>query len=601
MTDVLIDRPFLDFVLHRWLGVEALAARPAFADLDRATMDAMVDAADLLARDHFLPHYKLSDRIEPRLADGKVEVLPEIGAALAAFAEAGLFSAPFPAELGGLGVPNVVYAACMAHAMAANIATSAYPMLSTANARLLCRFGSPAQIEAFARPQIAGTTFGTMCLSEPQAGSSLGDIVTRAVPDGEDALGPRYRLFGNKMWISAADHEMSDTIVHLVLAKIVDASGRVPAGSRAISLFAVPKHLPVSGERNDVVVAGLNHKMGYRGTVNALLNFGEGTHHRPDGQAGAVGFLVGEPGQGLAIMFHMMNEARISVGLGAAALACRGYRLALTYAKERRQGRAPDRRDDPAQSPIVAHADVRRMLLAQKAYSEIALSLVLFCAELVDEEKTAPTPEQRAEASALLGLLTPLAKTWPSEWGLAANDLAIQVHGGYGYTRDFDVEQLYRDNRLNPIHEGTTGIQAADLLGRKVLKDKGAALGLLGREVAATVAGARTDPELAVWAGEMEAHWRAILDAAAELAGKDGALDHAGPFQSAFGHAVASWIALDQAMAARRADDLPASFVQGRVAVCAHMFAFEAPRIAVWLSTLAAGRDPAPGLDPDWL
>ena len=246
------------------------------------------------------------------------------------------------------------------------------------------------------------------------------------------------------------------------------------------------------GERNDVVLAGLNHKMGNRGTTNCLLNFGEGKF-TPQGKAGAIGYLVGKPHQGLANMFHMMNEARIGVGLGAAVLGVTGYLHALDYARNRPQGRHPAEKD-PAkpQVPIIGHTDVRRMLLAQKAYVEGALALVLYCARLVDEQHSAETPEARRHAGQLLDFLTPIAKSWPSQWCVEANSLAIQVHGGYGYTREYNVEQFYRDNRLNAIHEGTHGIHGLDLLGRKVTMQDGALFKAVGAELAATVAsGAR--------------------------------------------------------------------------------------------------------------
>ena len=602
MTSAIINNRDVDFLLHEWLEVAVLCGRERFADHSRETFDAVIDLARRLAETEFLPHYKTADRVEPTLdAAGAVHVLPEIGRAIRAFAEAGFFGAPFPLELDGLQLPHVVHIAAMAHFMAANVATSAYAMLTTGNAGLLVAFGNPAQIDAFARPEIAGRFFGTMCLSEPQAGSSLSDITTRAVPDGEDALGSRYRLSGNKMWISGGDQDISENIVHLVLAKGEGADGKLVPGTKGVSLFVVPKFLVDGtggrGERNDVTVAGLNHKMGYRGTANCLLNFGEGTRYRPGGQAGAVGYLVGSVGQGLPIMFHMMNEARISVGLGAAMLGYRGYLLALAYARERLQGRPAAARGAGPMVPIIEHADVKRMLLAQKAYAEGALALILYAARLVDEEKTGETEAARHAAGDLLGLLTPIAKSWPSEWGLAANDLAIQVHGGYGYTRDFDVEQLYRDNRLNPIHEGTTGVQAMDLLGRKILKDRGAALALLGARVAQTVDRALAVPDLAAEARALAAVWAEIDATVGQLrqAGDDpGLLDNATPFLSAFGHGVLAWLWLDQAVVAvgatpAGADD--ASFYQGKLGACRYFFAFELPKTGPWLHLVQARTD----------
>lgn len=578
----------LEFLLYEWLDLERLLTRERFAEHSRETVDAVLAISQRLAADKFLSHYKASDASEPQLTPEGVKVLPAIHEALRECAEVGLFAAPFAEELGGLQVPQVVFSACEAPLMSANIATAAYLMLTVANARLIAAFGTPAQIEAFAKPQIEGRWLGTMCLSEPQAGSSLADTKTRAVPDGEDELGRRFRLFGNKMWISGGDHDITENIVHLVLAKVPaddDKGGR-------LSLFIVPKQVPGDdGEavRNDIAVGGLNHKMGYRGTSNCLLNFGEGGR-RPYGEAGAVGYLVGEIGQGLAIMFHMMNEARIGVGLGAAMLGYRGYLHALQYAQERIQGR-PLKRDSerPGAVAIVEHPDVRRMLLAQKAYSEGGLALVLYCARLVDDTQTHPDSAARDEAAELLGLLTPVAKTWPSEYGLLSNDLAIQIHGGYGYTRDFDVEQLYRDNRLNPIHEGTTGIQALDLLGRKVLRDEGQGLRRLLTRVRASVAAARESQRLAPDADAVAQVWGDIETRADALIGLEdhtGALANATYFLWAFGHAVLSWLWLEQAQAAEKAlaTGLDTAFYEGKLYACRFFCETELPRVAHWLS-----------------
>jgi alkylation response protein AidB-like acyl-CoA dehydrogenase len=330
--------------------------------------------------------------------------------------------------------------------------------------------------------RLAGRYFGTMALTEPQAGSSLSDITTSATPNPDGT----YSIVGNKIFISGGDHELSENIVHLVLAKIPGG----PPGVKGISLFIVPKFRVNSdgslGERNDVALAGLIHKMGYRGTTSTMLSFGE--------QGRCIGELVGKPHQGLAYMFHMMNEARIGVGMGAVMLGYRGYLASLDYAKERPQGRAPTNKNpnDP-QLKLIEHADIRRMLLAQKAYVEAGYALCLYCARLVDEQRVGQSEQAIQEAGLLLDLLTPIAKSWPSQWCLEANSLAIQIHGGYGYTREYPVEQFYRDNRLNPIHEGTHGIQAIDLLGRKAVMQGGAALKLFGREVQQDRTGSRHD------------------------------------------------------------------------------------------------------------
>jgi len=588
-----IDPRNVAFWLYDWLGADALTGHPAYADHSRETFDAVLELAEKLAADRFASHYKASDQIEPTLENGVVRVLPEIKQAIAAYAEAGLFAASFDPEHGGLGLPHVVDTAAMAHFMAANIATAAFPMLTAGNARVLVKFGTPVQIETFALPEIEGRTLGTMCLSEPQAGSSLADIMTRAVPDGEDELGPRYRLTGNKMWISGGDHDITDNVVHLVLAKIPKADGKLPSGTAGITLFIVPKVLP-DGTRNDVRVAGLNHKMGYRGIPNCLLNFGEGE--------GAVGWRLGQAGHGLAIMFHMMNEARIFVGLGAAGLAARGYRHSLDYARERLQCR-PASVKDPAQPqrPIIQHADVKRMLLAQKAFAEGALSLILYCAHLIDRERVAGDEIERARLSSLLGLLTPIAKSWPAEFGLAANDHAIQIHGGYGYTRDFDVEQVYRDNRLNPIHEGTHGIQAIDLLGRKIVRDKGVALAALGEEIAQTVADAAAIPALAGQAARLNHVWNRV-DAVAQqliaLHAPEG-LDNASAFLSAFGHLVVGWLWLDQAATIFNDGECDRAFREGKLRACRYFIEAELPKAMPQLDLVAALNDAAATMPED--
>lgn len=587
MSNYHLNRRDLDFLLFDWLKVEDLLDRPRFADHSRETLSAVLDLSETLADEVFTPAYKPADQREPWLDADGVHVVPEIAQAVREHAAAGLMAGAFDAELDGLQLPIVAATASMACFMAANISASAFPMLTMANARLIATFGTPAQTAAFARPQIAGTALGTMCLSEPQAGSSLADITTLATPDGQDDLGARYRLRGGKMWISGADHDITDNIVHLVLAKTPGPDGKPLPGVKGISLFIAPKLL-ASGERNDVVVTGLNHKMGYRGIPNTVLAFGDGAH-TPGGRAGAIGYLVGEVGQGLAQMFQMMNEARINVGLGAAMLGYRGYRQSLAYAQERLQGR-PAGANAPA--PIIGHPDVRNMLLAQKAYAEGALALSLYCARLLDEEQTGQDAET---ARRLLDLLTPAAKTWPSEMGLAANDLAIQIHGGYGYTRDFDVEQIYRDNRLNPIHEGTTGVQGIDLVGRKLARDP-QSLAELRARIAATAAAAQSHADLAPCAAALLTAWDQIAAYAGSIATplSQEALAGATSALRAFGHAVVGWLWLDQALAAKaQGDD---AFLSGKVAACRFFFEQEMPRVALWLD-LAAGSDIAVTLD----
>jgi alkylation response protein AidB-like acyl-CoA dehydrogenase len=608
LNELICRRRDLAFLLYEWLDVEALTQRPRYAAHSRETFEAALDTAEQIATDLFAPHARKGDLNEPQFDGECVTLIPEVRQALDAFVAAGLMAAEHDEEFGGMQLPVVVAKAAFAYFKGANVATAGYALLTVGNANLLLAHGSPPQIDAFVRPALAGRFFGTMCLSEPQAGSALADITTRADYERESPLGAQYRLAGNKMWISAGDHELADNIVHLVLAKIPGPDGKLVPGTRGISLFAVPKYLVrvdgsgvaarvTVGERNDVVLAGLNHKMGYRGTSNCLLNFGEG-RHAPEGRRGAIGYLIGEPGRGLPAMFHMMNEARIGVGLGAAMLGYTGYLHALEYARQRPQGRplGPAGRDAAAPPvPIIQHADVRRMLLAQKAYAEGALALNLYCARLIDEQQTAADADDRAQARLLLDILTPVAKSWPSQWCLEGNALAIQVHGGYGYTRDYPVEQFYRDNRLNSIHEGTHGIQALDLLGRKVVMQEGAAFRLLGATMEATIrrasAGSR-HPDTQRWAAMLADRVRrvAIVTQRAWAAGDPvTTLANATPYLEAFGHVVLAWIWLEQSLAASvhyRHEET--DFYHGKWAACRYFFLYELPKVDPLLDLVEA-------------
>jgi alkylation response protein AidB-like acyl-CoA dehydrogenase len=593
----------LEFLLYQWLDAESLTSRPRYADHSRETFDAALKVSEQIATDLFAPHNRLADLNEPHFDGERVHLVPEIRPALAAFAEAGLMAAGHDYELGGMQLPTLIEKACMAWFMGANVATAGYPFLTIGNANLLLAHGTPAQVETYVRPMLAGRFFGTMCLSEPQAGSSLSDIRTRADTDGDGA----FRLSGNKMWISGGEHDLAENIVHLVLAKTPGPDGRLLPGVKGISLFVVPKFLVNSdgslGERNDVALAGLNHKMGYRGTVNTLLNFGEG-RFMPKGKSGAVGYLVGELNRGLNCMFHMMNEARIGVGLGATMLGYTGYLHALDYARNRLQGRHPQAKDPAApQVPIIEHADVRRMLLAQKAYAEGALALNLYCAKLVDDEKTGADASFRRDATLLLDILTPVAKSWPSQWCLEANSLAIQVHGGYGYTRDFPVEQFYRDNRLNPIHEGTHGIQGLDLLGRKVVMQDGAAFKLLVARIETTLHAADEDGDLTELVGEVFALLDHLVETTRELhaAGDiNKTLANATVYLEAFGHIVLAWIWIEQALAAARAPDRNDDFHRGKMQACQYFIRWELPKVRPMLNLLDALDTTALDMKDEW-
>ena len=603
-------RSTLDFLLHDWIQVESLLGRPRFAEHSRETLAQVLDTCERIARDKFAPFNRLADCEEPRWDGERVHLPRATHEALAAYVESGMLAAAQDHDIGGMQLPCVVEMAANAFFSKASVAMSGYAMLTSGNANLLRAHGTPLQREVFAKNEFAGRWLGTMCLSEPQAGSSLSDVATRAVPDGDgfdaDPLGPRYRLTGHKMWISGGEHELTENIVHLVLAKIPGTDGKLVPGTRGVSLFIVPKWIvdargQLTGDRNDVVLAGLNHKLGFRGTTNTLLNFGEGKF-KPGDKAGAIGYLVGRPGEGLRCMFHMMNEARIGVGLGAVMLGYAGYEASLDYARTRTQGRPITGAGKDASLPpvrLIEHADIRRMLLAQKSYVEGGLALSLYCARLVDELHTGDAADAR-EAGLLLEVLTPIAKSWPSEWCLEANSLAIQVLGGYGYTRDFPVEQYWRDNRLNILHEGTHGIQALDLLGRKAVMDGGAGLKLLAQRMTATAERAERSPELAAPAQALRAALQQLLEAtqAAWSTGvPEEALANATPYLQAVGHVVLAWMWLDVAAAAEKS---AAATKPGKLAAMRYFFDYELPKTAAWLAVVSSRNATCRTMQDEW-
>lgn len=578
MQQKIVNPGDLAFQLYELHDVESVLRFDRYADHSRETLQAALDLALKVAAEEFAPHARLVDEEEPTFENGRVEMRPEVRKALDVLKGTGLMAASQDYERGGMQLPAAVAQMCVGMLKGANVGTQGYAGLTIAAANLILAHGSDEQKSRYAEQMLAGRFFGTMCLTEPHAGSSLGDLRTRAEPQPDGS----YRLFGNKIYISGGDHELSDNIVHMVLARLPDA----PAGVKGISLFLVPKILVNEdgslGERNDVALAGLIHKMGYRGTTSTMLNFGE--------KDGAVGYLVGQPHQGLAAMFHMMNEARIGVGLGSVMLGYTGYLHALDYARERRQGRPVGEKDPQSpQVPLIRHADIRRMLLAQKAYVEGGLALCLQGAMLVDEKKFAETGEQRELAAGLLDLLTPVIKSWPSRYCLEANSLAIQVHGGYGYTREYPVEQFYRDNRLNPIHEGTHGIQGLDLLGRKVSLAGGRFYQALMDRIETSIGEARQHQRLADSADRLERAVRAMAEATdainAEKAGgdKEKALANATLYLDAFGQVVVGWLWLRQgirALAGLSGDgEQTADFYEGKLKACDYFARYELPSV----------------------
>jgi alkylation response protein AidB-like acyl-CoA dehydrogenase len=594
----LIDHRHLHFMLFDLLQVESLCRYPRYSEHSRETFDAAIELAHQIALEKFLPHNRASDLQEPRMVDGRVELIPEIGAALEAFNEAGFMAVLADHEDGGMQLPFVIASACDALFAAANVGTVAYPLLARAAANLLAVYGSEEQKRLYMRPIVEGRYYGTMCLSEPQAGSSLADVRTEATPQADGS----YRIRGAKMWISAGDHELGENIVHLVLARIAGA----PAGVRGISLFIVPRWRVgpdgSRGARNDVRLAGLNHKMGQRGSVNTFLKFGENDD--------CAGYLVGEPHSGLAQMFHMMNEERIGVGMGAIMQGQAGYLYSLQYARERRQGRHPDQKDPQSPPiPIIEHADVRRMLLQQKCYVEGAQVLALYAASLVDRGHD-PDPGVRRDSALLLELLTPIVKAWSSDWCLKANEIAVQILGGYGYTREYPVEQNYRDNRINPIHEGTNGIQALDLLGRKAMMQGGDALRLLLERIGSTATEAQGSDALRALGQQLRqgVSLAATTTQAAARRMQAGdvraVLANAQHYMTVLGHLSIAWVWLWQAVAAERAragaQGEALAFHQGKLQACRFFFATELPLIEHAARLVAEVDDSALAMQPDW-
>ncbi|MDL2172633.1 acyl-CoA dehydrogenase [Stutzerimonas sp. FeSN7] len=599
MTETLLCPRNLAFELYEVLDAEALTRRERFADHSRETFDAAIGTARSIAEKYFAPHNRKSDEHEPVYQNGEAVLIPEVKPAVDAFIEAGFHNAQRSFDDGGMQLPNLLSRACFAHFQSANIATSSYPMLSMGASHLIETFGSEEQKRRFLQPMLEGRFFGTMALTEPHAGSSLSDIRTRAEPAGDGS----YRLKGNKIFISGGDHPLSENIVHMVLAKLPDA----PPGVKGISLFIVPKFLINDdgslGERNDVLLAGLFHKMGWRGTTSTALNFGD--------NGNCVGYLVGEPHKGLAYMFQMMNEARIGVGMGAIMLGYAGYLYSLNYARERPQGRLPDGKDPAStQVPIIEHTDVKRMLLTQKAYVEGAFDLGLYSARLVDDEHTAESEEARRSAAELLDLLTPIVKSWPSEFCLKANELAIQILGGHGYTREYPVEQYYRDNRLNPIHEGTHGIQSLDLLGRKLMQNKGAGLRQLLGLIQDCCQRAAEYDSLGALRQPLEQHVARLTSVTQALlgdlmAGKvNQVLANSALYLKVFGHAVIGWRWLEQALRAERglAEGNPADadFYRGKLQAARYFLTWEVPACAHELALLEARDDTCLGMQDAW-
>jgi alkylation response protein AidB-like acyl-CoA dehydrogenase len=600
MPATLMNERDLEFMLYELFDSEALTSRARYQDHDRQTFNEVVTTAKAIAEKYFLPIRQKLDTHQPTFDGKKVHIIPELKTAIDAVNESGIGSATADYDLGGMQLPPIIASAAASFLSVAGGVGMGYNMLTTANANLLQAHGSPELINTWVKPMREGRFMGTMAMTEPGSGSALGDLITKAVKSDDGT----YRITGNKIYISGGDHDLSENIVHLVLARIQGA----PKGVKGISLFVVPKFLLNEdgsvGEDNEVALAGLFHKMGGRAQTSTALSFGE--------KNGSIGYLVGEEHCGLKYMFHMMNEARIMVGTSGAVLAVAGYQYSVDYAKNRPQGRLPSCKDP--QSPmvnIIEHADVKRMLLAQKAYAEGAMALVLYGTQLSDDERTAGTVEQREHAHTLLDFLTPIIKTWPSEYGPKANSYAIQVMGGHGYINEHPVEMFYRDNRLNPIHEGTTGIQSLDLITRKVPMNKMQGYKATLHEIVQTIEQAKQYDSLSEYTQKLsEAVETLTLTTEAVLNGMatkniDLALANSVKYLELFGHVIIAWLWLKQSMVATKAlaqqpHQADEFFYKGKLQASQYFYRFELPKIAVWSSLLMSTDSTSFDMQADW-
>ena len=487
MADKYVDIDTLKYLLYDVHELEKLLERERFVDHDKESLDMFLDSSKDFADRELFPYFKEMDENPAFHKDGQVYVHKQVETMMKKGGELGFISSSFDYEVGGLQIPLMASTASSYILDAANNHLPGYAGLTQGAAELIIHFAKKDLLDKYVPEMLAGNWGGTMCLTEPQAGSSLSDIVTKATPH-ENGY---YNISGQKIFISAGDNQYLDNIVHLVLARVEGA----PKGTKGISLFIVPKNRKLddgSLEPNDVTSVADFQKMGQKGYCTTHLGFGDKEDCR--------GWLVGEENNGLSCMFVMMNAARIGVGRAASAIASAAYYASLQYANERPQGRKLSsdgkKNVEESQSLIIEHPDVRRMLLLQKAVVEGSMSLVLLAAKYYDLESTAQSKEEKIKYNTLLEMIIPVVKTYPSDAGAYSVNNGLQVLGGYGFCSDFILQQYYRDIRISAIYEGTTGIQSQDLLGRKITMNNGEGLKLLLAEIIETITKASNYPEL---------------------------------------------------------------------------------------------------------
>ncbi len=577
MAEKFYSEKNLKFTLYDVHKVENLLSYGRFSDYNRESFDMILDTAKNIGINFMFPLFTEMDKNPPVYTGTTIKVNPAVKEYMKTSGEGGWINAMFSLEHGGQQMPLSLFNACMFIFAAANYSMSVYPGLTSGAAGLIYNYGTKELQEKYAEKMVAGKWQGTMALTEPEAGSSLGDTKTSAEPTDKGY----YIVRGQKTFISAGDHDNTENIVHLMLARIKGA----PAGVKGLSLFVVPKYrLTESGslEFNDVNCAGCYHKMGYRGAPIAQLSMGEVDDCR--------GYLVGEKNFGLGYMFQMMNEARINVGLGATAIASAAYYAALEYTRERCQGRRNDEKDPTKpQIPIIEHADIKRMLLQQRSIFEGAFSLVVYAGKLVDLTNIS-TGEEKEKYELFLDFITPIVKTYPSEMGIISTSQAIQCLGGYGYSSEFPVEQYMRDIRIHPIHEGTTGVQGMDLLGRKITIKKGAAQKIFLEEIKKATdeaSGSDSLKKFALALTDGVSLWKETTNSLLGIAARgeiDLFLADSTLYLELTGIVCIAWQWLLQGIAvqkmlAERASEIDKNFAEGKMFTLSYFFEYELPKI----------------------
>jgi alkylation response protein AidB-like acyl-CoA dehydrogenase len=584
LAEKFVSNRNIKFLLYEVFEAPFFTKYPFYQGYDQQTFDMILETAMKLAKGLLWPNFLEMDRKPPELVGEHIKAHPSLKTIMKAYGEGGWIGATVHEERGGQQMPHLIADSCLFLFAAANYSASALALLSTGAAHLIELFGTQYLLDNYLPKLLGGQWQGTMAMTEPEAGSSLADLSTRAEPIDNGT----YKIVGQKCFISAGDHDGVDNVVHMLLARIKGA----PPGVKGISLFLVPqKRVNEDGSLtwNDVTTSGIFHKLGYRGNPLTQLNFGEKNDCR--------GYLIGEPHQGLSYMFQMMNEERIGVGIGATGGATAAYYAALEYARERRQGRKPTEKDPTKpQVLIIEHADVKRLLLFQRAVIEGSLSLLLQCSQYVDFQAVADG-EEKEKVSLLLDLLTPIAKTYPSEMGILSISAGLQCFGGSGFCDDYPLELYYRDARIHPIHEGTTGIHGIDLLGRKVIRQNGKAFQLFLVEVEKVIGEARKYQGLEIYAQGLSGALEKLKSVTEHLVGSvkgkgpEHFLADATLYLELFSIIAIAWQWLLQAIVISKAlekdlSEKEKAFYQGKLYPFRYFFGYELPKIEGLLSRL---------------